>query len=130
MAGQHFSERELALLCLNHGSRIAVSTFSLCFLASLLSQLPRHRNRRLQLLRPRREDLLFPRFRRNNLCRPPPPRNKHLHLRLREVSGSVSFLRQGTARSALGSTIKPAKSCASCMRTRNWTTLRSGLMRS
>src|SRR6267378_1286443 len=119
MAGQHFSERELALLCINHGSRIAVSTFSLCFLASLLSQSRRHKNRPLQLLRRRRENLLFRRFRPNNLSRPHPPRNKRLHPRLREASGSVSFLRQWTVRSALGSTIRLAKSCASCIRTRN-----------
>ena len=102
MAGQHFSERELALLCLNRGSPIAVSRFSLWSLASLLSQSPRHKNRRLQLLRRRRANLLLRRFRQNNLCRPRPRRNKRLHPRLPEASGSVSFLRQWTARSALG----------------------------
>src|SRR6478736_10418389 len=119
MAGQHFSERELALLCINHGSRIAVSTFSLCFLASLLSQSPRHKNRRLQLLRRPRANLLLRRFRQNNLCRLRPPLNKRLPPPLREASALVSFLRQWTARSALGFTTKPANSCASCIRTRN-----------
>src|SRR5882724_3626691 len=120
MAGQHFSERELALLCLNHASRVAVSRLSFLSLASsFLSQSPRHKNRPLQLLRRRRANRLLRRFRRNNLCRPHPPRNKRLHLRLREASESVSFLRQWTVLSALGSTIRPARWCASCIRTRN-----------
>src|SRR5215208_1780324 len=110
MAGQHFSERELALLCLNHGSLIAVSTFSFLSVASsFLSQSPRHKNRPRQLLRRRRTNLLLHRFRQNKLCCPRLPRNKRPHPHLREACESVSFLRQWTARSALGSMIRPAK---------------------
>src|SRR5262249_13149660 len=119
MAGQHFSERELAILCLNRGSRVSAFRLSLCSLASFLSQSPRHKNRLFQFLRRRREKLLLPRFRQDNLCRPRPLQNKRLQLHLREMSASVSFLRQWKERSTLGSMIKQAKSCAFCIRTRN-----------
>src|SRR5215471_18331789 len=112
MAGQHFPKRELAILCLSQGSRLAVSGLSLWFLALLLSQSPRHKNR--PLARRRRANLLLHRFRQNSRLFPRPPRNKRLQLRLREASGSVSFLRQWKERSILGFTIKPVRSCVFC----------------
>src|SRR3954453_1768667 len=118
MARKHFSERELAILCLSRKS-LTVSRSSLCFVTSPAWQSRQHRNRLPPLLRQCWGNLLLPRFRRNNLRHPHPLRNKHLQLRQREACGSVSFLRLWTAPLVLASTITAANSCASCIRTRN-----------
>src|SRR6266513_285610 len=113
MAGQHFSKRELAILCLDCAS----SLWSPRSFPPLSSESQPHRNRPPQRLGTAEKNRLFPLFCLNIPQHPRRRRSKRLHLRLREVYASDSFLRQWKARSALGFLIRAANLYASCIGT-------------
>src|SRR5215467_2089405 len=98
MARQHFSKRELAVLCLDCPS----SFWSLRSFPPFSSESHLHRNRPPQALGRQEKNRLFPLLCLTIPQPPRPPRDKRFHLRLREAYASLSFLRQWTERSALG----------------------------